>query len=122
MAIATSSTKDSYDLKTAKLQDFFKLMNHIVTGGSDPEVKHGKPAPDIYLVCASRFPDKPKPANILVFEDAMTGYMAATTARMKTILIPDPKNDPVHFKNVETVLKSLNDFRPELYGFPPFAN
>lgn len=46
----------------------FDLFYHKVMGSTDPEVKRGKPAPDIYLVCASRFPDNPKPeqVNILI--------------------------------------------------------
>lgn len=59
MAIATSSSQDSYKLKTNHLKDEFTVFHHVVTGSSDPEVKNGKPAPDIFKICASRFPGKP---------------------------------------------------------------
>lgn len=63
-AIATSSTKKSFDLKTSQHKSLFSLFDHIVCGGSDPEVKNGKPAPDIFLTCASRFPDQPHPNKV----------------------------------------------------------
>ena len=44
----------------------FSLFNHIVSATTDPEVKRGKPNPDIFLVCASRFPNKPSPQKVCV--------------------------------------------------------
>jgi len=64
IALATSSSQESSDLKTQKWQHIFDLFNHKVYGGSDPEVLHGKPSPDIFLVAAQRFPDNPEPSKV----------------------------------------------------------
>lgn len=66
IAVATSSAQDAFAKKTQDYKELFSFFHHVVTGGSDPEVKNGKPAPDVFLVCASRFPDKPKPQQVLV--------------------------------------------------------
>jgi len=58
-AIATSSKKSTFKLKSVGKDEFFKMFNHIVIGTDDPEVKKGKPNPDIFLVAASRFPSPP---------------------------------------------------------------
>lgn len=60
-AIATSSGKKSFDFKTTKHKSLFSLFHHVVNG---PDVKKGKPAPDIFLECASRFPDNPPPNKV----------------------------------------------------------
>lgn len=67
IAVATSSSRESYEVKVSKHLDFFEIFDHKVFGGSDPEVKKGKPDPEIFLVCASRFPDKPKPDQVSIF-------------------------------------------------------
>lgn len=64
ICLATSSSKESFDVKTINHKDLFKLFQHTTMGSSDPEVAHGKPAPDIFLVAASKFSDKPKPENV----------------------------------------------------------
>jgi hypothetical protein len=62
--VATSSGSESVDVKTKNHQALFQLFHHVVMGSSDAEVKHGKPAPDIFLVAAQRFPDKPHPDQV----------------------------------------------------------
>lgn len=64
ICVATSSGKDSVAIKTRNHQEVFKLFHHIVMGSTDPEVKEGKPAPDIFIIAASRFDDKPKTEDV----------------------------------------------------------
>ncbi len=64
MAIATSSGQESVEAKLHKHRKLFNLVHHIVMGSTDPEVEYGKPAPDIFLVCAKRFPDDPDPEQV----------------------------------------------------------
>ncbi|XP_030757902.1 pseudouridine-5'-phosphatase-like [Sitophilus oryzae] len=120
IAIATSASKFSYELKVKNHQEVFQLFHHVVCGTSDPEVKNGKPAPDIFLICASRFPDKPNPNDILVLEDAPNGIKGASAAGMLSVLIPERGLAEEHRKQADLVLNSLEEFQPELFGLPPF--
>lgn len=120
MALATSSRKETFEIKTRKHQEVFKLFHHFVSAASDDEVKQGKPSPDIFLVCASRFPDNPKPENVLVLEDSPNGIKGAVAAGMQTLLVPDKLLDPSKYSEAMFVIKSLEDFNPKLFGLPPF--
>lgn len=121
-ALATSSGEEMVDLKTTHHQDVFKLFSHKVCGSTDPDVKNGKPAPDIFLTAASRFADKPIPEDCLVFEDAPNGVQAACSANMQCVMVPDERV-PLELRSKATqVLKSLEDFKPEDFGLPPFKS
>ena len=67
IAVATSSSSKSYNVKISKKSDFFSLFSHFVCS-DDKEMKRGKPAPDIYLIAASRFSNPPQSnANVSLY-------------------------------------------------------
>ncbi|KAJ8683969.1 hypothetical protein QAD02_019761 [Eretmocerus hayati] len=120
IALATSSSADSFALKTKHLTEVFDLFHHKVLGGSDPDVKQGKPHPDIFLVAAKRFPDSPDPSKCLVFEDAPNGVQAAVSANMQVVMVPDEHISKKYTEKASLVLKSLTEFKPEDFGLPKF--
>lgn len=118
MAVATSSKRREYDLKVTKYQELFQLMSHIVCS-DDPLVEKGKPAPDIYLAAAKRFPSPPKSSsNVLVFEDAVSGVQAAKAAGMVCVMVPDERMDPAKTKLADKAIKSLTELNLTEYGLP----
>ncbi|KAL7097436.1 hypothetical protein ACP275_10G144700 [Erythranthe tilingii] len=120
ICVATSSHTRHFQLKTQKHGELFSLMHHIVSG-DDPEVKQGKPSPDVFLVAAERFEGGPvDPKKILVFEDAPAGVLAAKNAGMSAIMVPDPRLDSSYHETADQVISSLLDFNPSEWGLPPF--
>ncbi|XP_043708215.1 (DL)-glycerol-3-phosphatase 2-like [Telopea speciosissima] len=120
MCVATGSHARHFSLKTQRHGDVFSMMHHVVLG-DDPEVKQGKPFPDIFLAASKRFEGGPvDPQKILVFEDAPSGVAAAKNAGMSVVMAPDPRLDISHHKAADQVISSLLDFSPRNWGLPPF--
>ena len=117
-AFATSSSSPMFEAKFEKHKKWFSQFAQIVRG-DDPELKEGKPAPDIFLLAANRV--GVDPAECLVFEDAPTGTEAALAAGMSVVVVPDPNMDHCHYKNASQIISSLKDFDPEYWGLPKFA-
>ncbi|XP_050308979.1 probable pseudouridine-5'-phosphatase isoform X2 [Anthonomus grandis grandis] len=118
MAVATSSNKKSVQIKTRKHKAIFQHMEHFVCGDSDPEVKNGKPAPDIFLVCASRFSSKPRPSECLVFEDSLNGVKAGIAAGMQVVMVPEP-HVPIEYGNYATLrIESFEQLDLQYFGLP----
>ena len=110
-AIATSSSRQNFELKTVGHQDWLKYFE-LFTFGDDPEIGRGKPAPDIFLLTAKRLNAKPK--NCLVFEDSLSGMQAAIAAKMSVVVIPDPVFDKKIFSAADLVLNSIAEFEPKM--------
>lgn len=78
--IATSSSPErvAFALEKTGIRSFFK--GRITTS---TEVLHGKPAPDIFLLAASKMGVKPK--HCLVIEDSEAGIQGALAADMQVV-------------------------------------
>ncbi|XP_022224084.1 probable pseudouridine-5'-phosphatase isoform X2 [Drosophila obscura] len=120
--LATSSGADMVELKSTHHKELFELFHHKVCGSTDAEVKNGKPAPDIFLVAAGRFGDTPDPTKCLVFEDSPNGVTAGESAGMQVVMVPDARLSEDRCSHATQVLRSLEDFKPEQFGLPPFSD
>lgn len=103
MALATSSMRRNYDIKTGSMQEMFAIFSkdQIVTGDDSRVPKgRGKPLPDIYLVALMTInehirkttPEEPevRPEECLVFEDSVPGVEAGRRAGMRVVWCPHP--------------------------------
>jgi len=88
MAVATSTHEKEAEahLRAAGVRDRFQA---VVTGD---QIERGKPAPDIYLEAARRL--NVRAAECIALEDSNAGVIAATSAGMTTLMIPDGDRQP----------------------------
>lgn len=77
--LSTSSPRDIMH----KVIGSFELHSHLPVLSSADDVKHGKPAPDIFLRTAELLGVAPE--NCVVFEDAAHGITGAKAAGMKCV-------------------------------------
>jgi HAD superfamily hydrolase (TIGR01509 family) len=111
MAVATSSRSHHAlsHLGTAGLLDRF------VTVVTRDDVQNPKPAPEPYLLAASRL--AVEPAACLAIEDSHAGVRAAHAAGLQTVLVPDllPPSDDVRAL-CQAVMESLHDVRSAAFA------
>lgn len=146
--MATSSTRAKMALKIVRHKDVFALFGTHITCGDDPEIKNGKPAPDLFLAARQKFAPEglPDAEKCLVFEDALNGIEAANRAGMPAVwvpgklledwmshatstdcigLLPDPNLRALErtegFVEPVATINSLEDFDPVKFGLPPFT-
>ncbi|KAK8756131.1 hypothetical protein V5799_001166 [Amblyomma americanum] len=93
---ATSSKRVSFMVKTARHRELLALFHHVVCSGENPEV--------------------------LVFEDAPKGVTAGLAAGMQVVMVPDPRMDQENRRRATLCIESMADFKPELFGMPPFKD
>lgn len=103
IALATGSKKYMVDflLKKFKFEKYFDAI------AFNDEVKHSKPAPDIFILAAKKINIKNK--NCVVVEDALNGIIAAKKANMKTIAITTTFKKDIFIDNADYIIKSLTE-------------
>jgi pseudouridine-5'-monophosphatase len=116
-AVASSSHRRDFELKITQHREWFACFQCVVLG-DDPEVKQGKPAPDIFLAAAARI--GAMPLQCLVIEDAPSGVEAARAAGMSVVAVPNPAMSADAFRDASQILQSLESFDPSLWGLPAY--
>lgn len=69
--------------RVCRLLDLLRLGNYFDTVFTGDDVVLGKPNPEIFVKTSERM--RLKPADLLVFEDSVSGVLSATAAGMKSI-------------------------------------
>jgi len=95
-----------FELKTTRHREWFSIFTAIILG-DDPRVRHGKPAPDIFLVAAQALGANSR--DCIVVEDAPAGVQAARAAGMRVIAIPDFGMDRCRFTDADVIVSRLDE-------------
>lgn len=102
--VATSSTRDRVD----RILDSSGLTEYYDDSICGNEVQKGKPDPEIFLKACEKLGVKPSEA--IVLEDSETGILAASSAAIPVICVPDMKYPEKEFAEKTAVIAdSLND-------------
>jgi HAD superfamily hydrolase (TIGR01509 family) len=86
MALATSSSRSAVELKAAPHPWLAVITTRV--HGDDPELRAGKPAPDVFLLAASRLGVAPQ--QCWAFEDSPAGARSAQAAGCEVHVVPAP--------------------------------
>jgi len=109
LAIGTSGPPENVELVLGRTG----LGRYIAATVNGLEVRHGKPAPDIYLRAAERV--GLEPARCVVVEDAPAGIASGRSAGMKVIGLIGTHAGPVlRDAGADRVVENLRDMTPTL--------
>ncbi|MGG9961410.1 hexitol phosphatase HxpB [Ferruginibacter sp. SUN106] len=103
--IASSSPRNLIDV----VVDLLNIRPHLHTITSAALLANGKPHPEVYLNCAAEL--KAAPAECICFEDSFPGMIAVKAARMKCVVVPDPKiSKELKWHAADLRISSLQNF------------
>jgi HAD superfamily hydrolase (TIGR01509 family) len=101
LAVATASDRDW----VKRWFNRFELWPYFQAIATGDDVRHNKPAPDVYLFAAAQLGVQPE--RCLVFEDSLPGLTAAKTAGMTVVVIPTPHTRSLDYSLADIILDSL---------------
>lgn len=87
----------------------FGIIDYFDAIATGSEVEHAKPAPDVYLLAASRLGVAPE--NCTVVEDAAAGIAAAKAAGMRCIAVRNPNSGMQDFSQVDVVIDRYDEIK-----------
>ena len=97
-----------------ELIPYFHLTDYFDVLVSADQAIAGKPHPDVYLQCAKAL--QTESWNCVAFEDSVNGMIAAKSARMKVVVVPEvPKYNDVRFGLADVKLHSLKEFNETVW-------
>jgi HAD superfamily hydrolase (TIGR01509 family) len=110
VASSGSLNKIQFSLDKVNLSKYFSIVT------STLEVKHGKPAPDLFFLAASKL--NVAPSSCLVIEDSVNGVRAAKNAGMQVAGFPGTfqkdlliKEGAIYVKNgYSELIEKLNEY------------
>ncbi|WP_196605096.1 HAD family hydrolase [Pectinatus haikarae] len=100
-AVASSSPIEFIEANISRL-NFNAYFQFLLSGN---EVKHGKPAPDIYLTAAQRLDVLPQ--ECIVLEDSHNGVTAAKSAGMTCIGFQNPNSGTQDISKADMIVDSV---------------
>lgn len=109
--VATSSYR-AYALTVLEQLGLADACQAVAAGD---EVRHGKPAPDLFLLAAQRLAVSPD--SCMALEDSIPGCRAAVAAGMFAVAIPGDHAAAAEYDFVDHVFGSLHDVADRLDSF-----
>ncbi len=100
-AVASNSDRPWVD----RVLDITGLTSRFQTIATADEVEHPKPAPDVYLLAASRLGVPPQ--HCAAFEDSPRGLAAAHAAGMFTVAVPTAMTRHFAWEQAHHIVESL---------------
>ena len=105
MAMATSSAQQAVALKAAAHPWLKPIRTRV--HGDDPELKAGKPAPDVFLLAAERL--GVRPSQCWAFEDSLAGARSAVAAGCQVMVVLAADLNPQDYPAQARFLRSLRE-------------
>lgn len=110
LGLATSSHQHLCELKLSNKP--WRRHFQTIVCGDHPALRQGKPAPDIFLLCAATMGVNPRAC--IAFEDSPNGIQAATAAGMTVIAISSPYVEAEQLSDAVLVIHSYEELLPLL--------